>query len=196
LLETRLGIIDFEFVFILFVAKELKVSLENIKDCIYEVCKVLNEESKHSSNQSVKSVREVTLSFRTENPMAVNHHENVSTLTASSSSSSLQQQSQDTNENPPHLSSNRIFLDVNGVQYGFDYRKTADPELSSKELAHKFCSWKGVELVQPYLIAHNIVDDLQINKVLEEKCFLPLQNAILHKIREEETKTELEGDVL
>jgi hypothetical protein len=93
--------------------------------------------------------------------------------------------SNDTNYKEPL---HEIVLQINSVNYIFEYYLSHDITYASEELANSFCVAKGKELIVTYLQEKSFSKEQDVNIALYEKCYVPLQNALMIRITEENQK--------
>lgn len=80
------------------------------------------------------------------------------------------------------------------MNYIFEFIHPCDVLLVAEELANNFCIAKGKELLGRYLQEKKITSAQEINVVIYEKCFQPLQNVLIEKINQEEQRLNEEDE--
>lgn len=195
-------IFTFESYTLISLAKELGLSVESIKTCIYPLSNIINQEFQElvASNKQTKSL--ATIADRTPKELVIAPPVNALPSQAESTSNVESVQTNDQSQeslntgNAVNSRSNegtiitddlkhQIILEINGINYVFEYLLGMDPVEASVELANNFCVAKGMDLLKRYFEINQVTDEQKIQEALYNKCYLPLQGSILTKINEE-----------
>lgn len=195
-------IFTFEPYIFISLAKELGLSVESIKTCIYPLSNIINQEFQElvASSKQTKSL--ATISDRTPKELVIAPAVNALPSQAESSASNVEivqaddqsQKSLNTGNAAPTSNEDaiitddrkhQILLEINGINYVFEYLLGMDPVEASVELANNFCLAKGMDLLNRYFEVNQVTDEQKIKEALYSKCYLPLQGSILTKINEE-----------
>jgi hypothetical protein len=168
-----------------------------VKTCIYPLSTILDkkflENTLNSSQDSNTNQGKAIVERQPEQIFFSKPPQKSSTNPSQRNFSNRKQTTSNNNltntEEPLH----EIVLQINSVKYIFEYYLSHDITYASEELADNFCVAKGKELIVKYLQEKNVTNEQEVNIALYEKCYVPLQNALMTRITEENQKISFNG---
>ena len=151
---------------------ELGFTIETISQCIVpierEITTQFGETLGVTNNNINEQINQQTIEQDFEQPLEGNFEQNI----------------EENNSNNNGIEATDLVLDINGVNYVFQYPTNLDKTIAAKSLAEEFCNRKAYDLNIPGLAADN--DDEYNMKLIKESCYDPLVDALFFELEKYE----------
>jgi hypothetical protein len=100
----------------------------------------------------------------------------------------VEQELESTTTKEKNIDAIDLVLEINGINYVFQYPTNLDTTVAAKSLAEEFCNRKAYDLNIPGLADDN--DDEYNNDLIKEYCYDPLVDALHYELNKEQNKQE------